>query len=374
MIAVHFGAGNIGRGFIGCLLEKSGYEVIFLDVNAALVDELNRQDKYQVIETGEGAETYTVRNFRAINSRENKSEALAAIAEADIVTASVGVNILKSLAPLIAEGLAGRVSPTPALVMACENSINASTMLRGEIERIAPDVMAKAVFADTAVDRIVPIHKDSSSLDVVVESFSEWLIDSKPIGADLPKLEGATYVADLQPYIERKLFTVNTAHVALAYCGQAFGAKTILEASKIPEVFEILKGVLAETSSALIARHNLDAGVHEMYVTKTLGRLLNPDLNDTVLRVGREPSRKLSRNDRLIAPAAILAEIGLEPKFLLTVIGAALNFKDDTDPKVAELRTKLETLTTQEFIGDVMGIASDHPLAPALAKCVNAAK
>lgn len=374
MIAVHFGAGNIGRGFIGCLLEKSGYEVIFLDVNAALVDELNRQDNYQVIETGEGAETYTVRNFRAINSRENKSEALAAIAEADIVTASVGVNILKSLAPLIAEGLAGRVSPTPALVMACENSINASTMLRGEIERIAPDVISKAVFADTAVDRIVPIHKDSSSLDVVVESFSEWLIDSKPIGADLPKLEGATYVADLQPYIERKLFTVNTAHVALAYCGQAFGAKTILEASKIPEVFEILKGVLAETSSALIARHNLDAGVHEMYVTKTLGRLLNPDLNDTVLRVGREPSRKLSRNDRLIAPAAILAEIGLEPKFLLTVIGAALNFKDDTDPKVAELRTKLETLTTQEFIGDVMGIASDHPLAPALANCVNAAK
>jgi mannitol-1-phosphate 5-dehydrogenase len=374
MIAVHFGAGNIGRGFIGCLLEKSGYEVIFLDVNDSLVDELNRQDSYQVIETGDGAETYTVRNFRAINSRDHKPEALAALAEAEIITASVGVSILKFLAPLIAEALAMRVSPTPVLVMACENSINATSMLRGEIESISPNVLTRAVFADTAVDRIVPIHKDSLTLDVVVESFSEWLIDSKPIGANLPNLEGASFVADLHPYIERKLFTVNTAHVALAYCGQAFGAKTILEASKIPEVFEILNGVLKETSSALISRHNFDADIHQKYVAKTLGRLLNPDLNDTVLRVGREPSRKLSRNDRLVAPAAILAEIGVEPKYLLTVIGAALKFKDDTDPKVAELRTKLETLPTDQFILEVMGIASEHPLAPALKKCVNDAK
>lgn len=374
MIAVHFGAGNIGRGFIGCLLEKSGYEVVFLDVNAALVDELNQQESYQVIETGEGAENYTVRNFRAINTRENKSEALAALAKADIITASVGVNILKSLAPLIAEALSLRISPTPVLVMACENSINASTMLRGEIERIAPEVLTRAVFANTAVDRIVPIQKNESSLDVVVESFSEWLIDSTPIGSKLPTLQGATFLADLQPYIERKLFTVNAGHLALAYCGQAAGAQTILEASKIPEVFEILNGVLAETSNALISRHNFNVALHEQYVAKTLGRLINPDLNDTVLRVGREPSRKLSRNDRLIGPAAILAEIGVEPKYLLTVVGAALNFKDDADSKVAELRTKLETFSTEEFIGEVMGITSDHPLAPLLTKCVNSAK
>ena len=374
MIAVHFGAGNIGRGFIGCLLEKSGYEVVFLDVNESLVNELNRQASYQVIETGEGAETYTVRNFRAINSKSNKLEALAAIAKAEIITASVGVNVLKFLAPLMAEGLAMRESSTPALVMACENSINATSMLRAEIESIAPTVLHRAVFANTAVDRIVPIQKDSSSLDVVVESFFEWLIDSSPIGANPPKLEGARYVSDLQPYIERKLFTVNTGHVALAFCGQALGAETILEASQIPEVFEILNGVLAETSRALILRHNFDVALQEKYVAKTLGRLLNPDMNDTVLRVGREPSRKLSRNDRLIGPAAILAEAGVEPKFLLKVVGAGLNFKDDTDPKVAELRGKLESLATEEFIREVMGITPDHPLAPSLTKCVNEAK
>lgn len=41
--AIHFGAGKIGRGFIGALLSQAGYEVCFAEADSQLVDEINRR-------------------------------------------------------------------------------------------------------------------------------------------------------------------------------------------------------------------------------------------------------------------------------------------------------------------------------------------
>ena len=38
--AIQFGAGNIGRGFIGAVLEQAGYHVVFADVNEQVVERL----------------------------------------------------------------------------------------------------------------------------------------------------------------------------------------------------------------------------------------------------------------------------------------------------------------------------------------------
>lgn len=363
MIAVHFGAGNIGRGFIGQLLHQANYSLTFLDVNDEVVQELKQKSSYQVIETGAGAKTHTISNFTALNSNTEFDEAAKVIASAQVLTTSVGPNVLKFLAPLIVAGLKLRDSAQPLIVMACENAIRATDILKSEIEKLDSSLGARASYANTAVDRIVPPQKEGLGLDVLVEAFSEWVIDSSDLGDKTPVIPGAEFVQDLAPFIERKLFTVNTGHATLAYVGQQHGATTIVEATKNEAVKAVMLGALEETSRVLIARHGFDAESHKKYVAKTFERFTNPDLDDPVTRVGREPSRKLARNDRLVGPAAYLAELGTKPKALLQAIEAALLFKDDSDPAVAELHGKLASLSAEAFVKEVMGIASPHPLA-----------
>ena len=151
MIAVHFGAGNIGRGFIGCLLNEAGYNLVFLDVNQEIVDELNSHDSYRVIETGAGAKTHTVSGFSALNSQSQFDEAAEVIASAQLLTASVGVNVLKFLAPLIAAGLEKRQGE-PLVIMACENAIGATDILRGEMQ------FRGFVFSDYTADEELVAH------------------------------------------------------------------------------------------------------------------------------------------------------------------------------------------------------------------------
>lgn len=374
MIAVHFGAGNIGRGFIGALLHQAGYELIFLDVNQQVVDQLNQAESYQVIETGFGAHTQTVSNFSALNSQTQFEEAAKVIANADVLTASVGVNVLKFLAPLIAAGLDQRTADKPLIVMACENAIGATDVLRGEIDKSSATASQNVIYANTAVDRIVPPQKTETGLDVVVEAFSEWVIDADALGKNKPEIPGAEFVSDLAPFIERKLFTVNTAHATLAYAGQLAGAETIVQAAALPSVSALAKQVLAETSAVLIARHGFAAADHQKYVEKTLARFTNPDLDDPVVRVGRQPRRKLARHDRLIGPAAYLAEMGTEPVALLQAVEAALQFRDESDADVAELRDELLSLTPEDFALRVMGVEANHPLAAQLTRHVQNVK
>jgi mannitol-1-phosphate 5-dehydrogenase len=366
-VAVHFGAGNIGRGFVGLLLHRAGYEVVFVDVVDALIDGLNRAPSYLVKEVGLDSREERVDNYRAINSRSDEPAAVAEIASADIVTTAVGPTVLQFVAPVIAAGLRQRPGGAPRLaVMACENAINATDALAGHIRSAVPEaewpaLAAKAVFADTAVDRIVPAQS-TDDLDVTVETYFEWAIERPPFGGDEPSIPDATWVDDLAPYIERKLFTVNTGHATTAYHGFVRGIKKLSDALADDVVRAAVTGVLGETKQLLVAKHEFSAEAQQAYVDKILQRFENPYLPDTVDRVGRQPLRKLSRNERLIGPAAELAERGIRPQHLLATVEAALSFDVPDDPESAELQRLLGTLTAAEATERICGLQPGGPL------------
>ncbi len=363
-IAVHFGAGNIGRGFVAQFLHESGYEVVFADVSDDLIGALQSQPSYLVHEIGDGARDHTVDGYRAINSRTHEDDVVAAIAQAAVVTTAVGARILAFVAPAIARGLAARAADArPLTVIACENAIGGTDLLADHIRALDAAAAGRAVFANCAIDRIVP--EQAGGLDVTIESFFEWVVDRTPFAGAEPEISGVTWVDDLEPFIERKLFTVNTAHAAAAYHGHDRGWVQIREALATPELQAEVRAVLDETKTLLVEKHGFAADEQQAYIEKTLKRISNPDLPDTCERVGRGPLRKMSRHERFIGPAAQLVERGHDAWQLLNAVGAALRFDVPEDAESVELQALLASgRPADEIAVTITGLQPSHPLFP----------
>lgn len=377
MRAVHFGAGNIGRGFVGLILHRAGYDVTFVDVNPELIGMLQRADAYQVREVGPEATIHTVTGFTGIDSSAEPDAAARAVAEADVVTCAVGPTVLRFIAPVIRAGLAQRTGD-PVTVMACENAIGASDTLRALVLDGAPELAERAVFANTAVDRIIP-PQDPHGLDVVVEDFFEWSIDRTPfLGASFegaePAIADAHFVDDLAPFIERKLFTVNTGHATTAYAGWVAGIETIAEALRSPEIRRAVEASLADTSRLLVVKFGFDPDEHAAYVARAIERFENPALPDTCERIGRQPLRKLSRHERFVQPAAELVERGERADGLVAAFATALRFDAPGDEQAVELQRLLGSLEPEVFVAQVAELPAEHPLVPQLAAVVRVAQ
>ena len=67
--AVMYGAGNIGRGFIGQVLHDSGYEVAFVDVDQNLIDAFNQTGSYVItVVEGDRAEEKVIGDVRGMGA------------------------------------------------------------------------------------------------------------------------------------------------------------------------------------------------------------------------------------------------------------------------------------------------------------------
>lgn len=369
MRAVHFGAGNIGRGFIGQLLHESGYDISFVDVQADIVDALKTRGRYEVIMADESEERVSVDRVTAFHSVDEADEVVGQLAAADLITTAVGPPVLPILAPAIAKGLVERARSggVPVNVIACENMIGGSEALRSSVMEHVPDEDAEAVaevagFPNAAVDRIVP-EQTTEGIDVLVEPFFEWVVDASRIKGERPDVRGITYVESLAPYIDRKLLTVNTGHAAVAYLGYARGRETISDALEDEAVREGASSALEETGRLLVEEHGFDPDEHREYIEKVLGRFRNPRITDAVTRVARTPIRKLGRNERLVSPALRLLDRGHVPVHLATVIGAVLRYDDTGDEQALELQETIRSVGERSALARYAGIAEDHALA-----------
>ncbi|HGF5181139.1 mannitol-1-phosphate 5-dehydrogenase [Vibrio parahaemolyticus] len=365
--AVHFGAGNIGRGFIGKLLADAEVEVTFADVDVPLVDQLSHKQEYKVKVVGTECQIDTVTHVTAVNSA--SEDVIDRIVKTDLVTTAVGPNVLDIIATTIAKGIAKRFeagNDAPLNIIACENMVRGTTHLKGEVyKHLDESLHAKTDelvgFVDSAVDRIVPPAEAANDdpLEVTVESFSEWIVDEQQFKGEIPDIAGMERTNNLMAFVERKLFTLNTGHCITAYLGCLKGHRTIREAIEDPSIHAEVKQAMQESGEVLIKRYGFDRDMHNAYIEKILGRFANPYLVDEVDRVGRQPIRKLGANDRLVKPLLGTIEYGTENKTLLKGIAAALKYTNDTDPQAVELQNSLKEVGVKKTLATYTGLAED---------------
>lgn len=369
MLTVHFGAGNIGRGFIGEILNQNNSEIAFVDVNEQVIDALNKEKKYTIEEASDEGALIKVDNVYGINNAKNPAKVVDTIAQADLVTTAIGPNILPLIAPLIAQGIQKREelkNNTPIDVIACENMIGGSTFLKQEVmshienEHTANYLEKYVGFPDAAVDRIVPQQTHADPLKVTVEPYKEWVVSLQGMKNTELNLKQVHYVEDLAPFIERKLFTVNTGHATVAYNGAFAGYQTIDESLRDEKVLNEVKNVLHETGALLIDKWGFNQKEHTPYIEKILSRFQNPRLSDDVTRVGRTPIRKLGYDERFIRPIREAVERGLEVDALIATVAKALRYDNPNDSESVELQKMLAEKSISSVIQEVTQLSNDE--------------
>ncbi|GGF27970.1 mannitol-1-phosphate 5-dehydrogenase [Halobacillus andaensis] len=363
MKALHFGAGNIGKGLIGYLLNKSGFEICFVDANEYTVNSMNRSNSYFFELLDEDHTAEIISPVRALHSS-SQEQVINEIVEADLITTSVGVDNLSKIAPVLSKGLLKRIQlgRRNIDIIANENMINASSKLKEEIQRNIPnsdmETICKHVgFPNSAIDRLSLSEERSEGVVTLVEPYYEWMIE-KPglLNSDLPSINNATYVAELKPYIERKLYIVNMGHAATAYTAFLEGYTTIQSALMNPEIEKFLRETLKESASYFTQIYNFEDAEIIGFIDQTIKRFKNDNISDDILRVGRSPIRKLGFDERLIKPTRVLFELGLPTEKLTTAVATAFLFHNTHDEESVTIQSYIREQGIEQAIDHFTGL------------------
>ena len=366
--AIQIGAGNIGRGFIGALLSQAGWHVTFADVVEPIIEALNRDHGYTVHILDKEPGEIAISNVDGVIS--TSPEFAQRVAQCDLITTAVGPNVLPVIAKSIAEGIRARMAAgnaAPMNVVCCENGLRTTTRLKNEVVKHLSQEEAAFLaehigFADCAVDRICPKPNFDNILDAAVERYCEWDVEAAAWKGEKPDIPGLTFADNLMAYLERKLFTLNSGHAICAYLGYLRGYETIKDSIADPAIGEIVHSAISESGEGLIKEFGFDPDVHHAYVEKIFARYQNPFLEDEVLRVGREPIRKLEAGDRLIKPLTTTAAYGLPVDHLLFGGAAALHFNCPEDEQSVELMKTIEAHGVEKALERYTGLKPEDAL------------
>ena len=337
---VIFGAGKIGRSFIGQLFGCSGYKVVFVDVDQKMVDLLNERKTYRVVIKGDLESEIRIPNVEAISAL-NTPKVAEAVSSAGILAVSVGKNAMAKVAPVIAAGLQIRHNyqpNSPLDIILAENMLDASGFLREKLSKNLPanyPIDQLVGLVETSIGKMVPIipstELEKDPLVVFAESYNTLIVDQKAFKAPIPEIKGLAPKANIKAWVDRKAFIHNLGHATAAYYGfyrhpQATYMYEILDDA---EVFEFTRKSMIQSANMLQFAYPDDFAIADLigHIDDLLNRFRNRALQDTIFRVGHDLTRKLGPDDRFMGAIHLARKIGMAHDQIINAMSYGFCFK-----------------------------------------------
>ncbi len=371
---VVFGAGATGRGHVGLLAWQAGFEIVFVDKKPDLVELLRNAGRYRVELYGKSRQTIEVTGYRVYHSLDRQAIARE-MADAALVLTAVFDQNLPDVAVTLAQAViacrkAGRSAPLNCI--ACENMMDSSSTLGRHVEShlTGEDLSyCRKIFGfpDCMISRVVP-RPEPDPLVILTEDYNEWTARAEAFKGDKPAaLTALELVTNQTARLERKLLIHNGGHAVCGYVGFHRGCRFIHEAVADLVVLRHVAGALDELGEVVRRRHGFSAESIEAYKADLGRRGAIAELRDQILRVVRDPIRKLSARERLVAPAMMAVEYGLPRHWIVKGIVAALKYRHADDPQSMELADCLERQGLESVLKNVCSIDPGSVLADEIA-------
>ena len=332
---VIFGAGKIGRSFIGQLFGCGGYKVVFVDVDPVIVKLLNERGCYRVVIKGDHEEELIVPNVQAISALETDKVA-DAVSTAGILAISVGKNALAKIAPIIAKGLLTRFTNDPDFpldIILAENMRCAGDYMKDQLEKSLPPsypIVKLVGLVETSIGKMVPIMTNADlekdPLLVFAEPYNTLILDGKGFKSLIPKIQGIAAKDNIKAWVDQKAFIHNLGHATVAYFGNYLYPQAVYlyEVLEDQIVFDFTREVMLQSAETLQAVYPDDFTASDLlsHIDDLLHRFRNRALKDTVFRVGQDLPRKLGADDRFMGAV----HLAIQHRKLYSKILEAMSF------------------------------------------------
>lgn len=338
--AVIIGAGKTGRGFVARLLTCQGIRMRFIDKDRQLVDSLNAARSFEIRYFGTDKTTrvegYTAHTWE---DADLSGDELIFVSVCSQNLSDVGRELKKRLDP-----------EREHYIITCENATDPAQILREQLDSERVHISEATVFCTTV---------EAGGCDIGSEEYPWLQYDVESLGGFRPEIPGLKPVRNFSAFLKRKLYTYNAASCVIAYLGWLKGCTDYADAANDEVIGRLLDENYAETNAAVCREYGYDMADQQEFARLSKAKFCNRTIADTLERNARQPERKITRDERVIAPLLLIAKYGGDPR-VLEMTAAAMLLYDGQGEEA--WRAKVRDLGPAGVLHEVCGLGDEPAL------------